>query len=86
MPRISQFYGILIAMYYNDHAPAHFHARYGEHEATIVISTLETLSGQLPRRAMALVLEWAAAHRTELFNNWEKARQGLPLDPIEPLN
>lgn len=85
MPRISQFYGILIAMYYNDHAPPHFHARYGEHEVTVVIDTLKTLAGHLPRRAMSLVLEWAVVHQAELFTNWEKARQGLLLDPIEPL-
>ena len=85
MPRISQFYGIVIAMYYNDHVPAHFHVRYSEHEATVVIDSLDLLSGQLPRRALALVREWAAAHQTELAANWEKARQGGTLDPIDPL-
>jgi hypothetical protein len=85
MPRVSQFFGIIIAMYYNDHAPPHFHARYGDHEATLVIATLETLSGWLPRRAMALVLEWAALHRSELTANWERARHGEPLAAIEPL-
>jgi hypothetical protein len=46
-------------MFFNDHAPPHFHARYGEFEATIEISTLEILQGQLPRRALSLVEEWA---------------------------
>ncbi len=36
VPRISEFFGITIAMYYNDHAPPHFHAKYGEHEATVL--------------------------------------------------
>ncbi|HVC32733.1 MAG TPA: DUF4160 domain-containing protein [Chloroflexota bacterium] len=86
MPRISQFFGIIIAMYYNDHAPAHFHAVYAESEATIAIATLEVLSGNLPRRALALVLEWASLHREGLTGNWEKARQGEVLSSIEPLD
>jgi hypothetical protein len=86
MPRISQFFGITIAMFYNDHSPAHFHATYAEYEATFAVDTLETLAGQLPNRAMALVLEWAALHRSELRADWEKARQGVILDAIEPLS
>ena len=86
MPRISHFFGITIAMYFNDHSPAHFHAYYGEHEALIVIETLGVYEGSLPRRAMALVLEWAALHRTELRANWEKARRGEPLARVAPLD
>jgi hypothetical protein len=63
-------------MYYNDHRPPHFHARYAEHMADIAIDTLEVLDGNLPRRAMALTLEWTALHRDELRENWSKARQG----------
>jgi hypothetical protein len=85
MPRVSQFFGIAITMYYNGHNPPHFHARHGNDEALIDLTTLETLNGGLPRRAYGLVLEWAAAHRLELSSNWEKARAGLPLDPIAPL-
>ena len=86
MPRISQFFGIIIAMYFNDHAPPHFHAIYGESEATITIDSLEVLSGGLPRRAHALVLEWAALHRLELRLNWERARNGVFLSRIAPLD
>ncbi len=85
MPRISQFFGIVIAMYFNDHAPPHFHAIYGEHEAAVAIETLEILEGSLPRRATALVLEWSALHRDELRFNWRRARDGFPLDRIAPL-
>jgi len=59
MPAISAFYGILIRMFFNDHAPPHFHARYGEFEATIDIDTLEVMQGDLPSRALNLVKEWA---------------------------
>lgn len=85
MPCICEFLGIAIYMYYNDHAPAHFHAEYGDHEALFEISTLDVLRGVLPRRVHALVLEWAAQHRADLRHNWDFARDGLPLRKIEPL-
>ncbi len=86
MPRISQFFGIIIAMYYDDHSPPHFHVKYAEHKAKVTIGTLEIAEGNLPRRAWGLVLEWAALHRAELWADWERAREGLPLEPIEPLD
>jgi hypothetical protein len=85
VPRISSFYGIVIAMYYRDHEPPHFHALYGEHEAQLVIATLEVLSGELPLRALRLVREWAELHRDELEANWERARAHEPLATIDPL-
>jgi hypothetical protein len=86
MPQISQFYGIVIAMFFNDHVPPHFHAYYGGDEATINIETGEIIDGHLPRRAWRLVREWAEAHRDELRVNWELARRPAPLNQIEPLD
>ena len=86
MRRISQFFGITIAMFYNDHSPPHFHASYAEWEATVAIDSLEILAGRLPTRALALILEWAALHRAELRADWEKARSGVALDAIEALS
>jgi hypothetical protein len=86
MPEVSRFFGIAIRLYYNDHQPAHFHAVYGEHEALIEIDTLAVLRGELPRRALALVLEWAAMHRQELRADWEMARKGSTPSPIAPLD
>jgi hypothetical protein len=57
MPRVSEFFGIVIYMYYNDHMPPHFHAEYAEHEAIYEIDTLVVTRGDLPRRAHALVIE-----------------------------
>jgi hypothetical protein len=85
MPEISRFFGMVIAMYYNDHAPPHFHVRYGEQRAVIRIDPLELLEGQLSRKAHALVLEWASLHQGELMANWDLARQQAPLAPIDPL-
>ena len=85
MPRICEFFGVVIYMYYNDHRPPHFHAEYAEHEALFTIDTLEILEGELPRRPRAFVVEWASLHRAALRANWERARQGLSLQAIEPL-
>ena len=73
-------------MYYNDHAPPHFHVRYAGRQAVIGINDLAILEGSLPRRAMALALEWAALHRDELARDWELARAQAPLLPIAPLD
>ncbi len=85
MPTISVFFGIVIRMYYDDHGPPHFHAYYGEYAAVINIDTLEVRDGRLPRRALSMVLEWAAAHRHELTANWERAEQHQVLKRIDPL-
>lgn len=54
---ISRFLGIIIAMYWNDHSPPHFHAKYGEYE--IVVNILDgVVEGKFPRRALQHVLEW----------------------------
>ena len=66
MPEISRFYGIVVRMYYNDHAPPHFHAEYSAQEAVVDIATLGTIAGRIPPRAMALVVEWAQLHQNEL--------------------
>jgi hypothetical protein len=86
MPSISEFYGVIIYMYFNDHLPPHFHAEYGEFEAIYAIDTLDTLRGHLPRRAHGMVVEWALVHRAELRANWARARDQVPLERIEPLD
>ena len=85
MPEVSRFYGIIIALYYNEHNPPHFHAKYGEFKAEIDIRTLQILKGALPKRAKTLVLEWADEHRDDLMQDWELAREKSELKAIEPL-
>lgn len=85
MPTISEFFGIFILMYYNDHAPPHFHARYAEHEALIRINPLGILEGYLPPKALSLVMEWAALHQQELTNDWDLAKDYQKLKKIAPL-
>lgn len=84
MPEISRFLGIVVAMFYSDHAPPHFHARYGEHEVTVRIDD-GVVDGRFPPRAQALLLEWYALHREDLRDNWDRARARKPLQKIEPL-
>ncbi len=67
MPEISRFYGIIITMYYNDHPPPHFHARYGGQRAKFSIADLRLTEGNMDRRAVSLVLEWAFEHRDQLI-------------------
>ena len=85
MPEISRFFGIIIAMYYNDHAPPHFHVRYGNERALVGVECLQVLRGRLSPRALGLVMEWAAMHQAELNADWRLARAQAPLKPIEPL-
>lgn len=85
MPEICRFYGIVIKMYFADHAPPHFHAEYAEHEARIAIDSLAVISGKLPPRAMGLVAEWAMLHQQDLSGLWDKARRLEPLHRLDPL-
>ncbi len=85
MPTISIFYGIMIQMFWNDHAPPHFHARYGEHKGTININTLKMIEGNLPRRALNLILDWAELNQKELLVDWDLCMKQQSPNKIEPL-
>jgi len=85
MPEISRFFGMVIAMFYNDHAPPHFHVRYGEQRAIVGIDSASLISGSLSPRVLGLVVEWTTLHRSELLDNWNRARRMDPLADIAPL-
>ena len=85
MPEISHFFGIVIAMYYNDHRPPHFHASYGEHQAVVDVATGKILAGRLPSRAAALVEEWRQRYKQQLSSNWALSVARKPLEYIRPL-
>ncbi|MHB8464252.1 MAG: DUF4160 domain-containing protein [Acidimicrobiales bacterium] len=85
MPRISAFYGIVIAMYWQDHNPPHFHAFYSGDEALVRIADGVTMRGELPPAASRLVAEWADLRRDELLADWELAQIPTTLRPIEGL-
>ena len=72
-------------MYFIDHHPPHFHAEYQGFKAEYFINKLMAISGNLPERAHALVVEWASLHRQELIKNWKLAAKPDSSFPIEPL-
>lgn len=85
MPTISRFFGITIAMYFDDHGHPHFHARHPDGSAKIRIDPVEVLDSDLGERQLRLVLAWAELHREELLENWRLARAGETLKEIAPL-
>jgi hypothetical protein len=85
MPTVSEFFGIKIYLYYNDHNPPHFHAVYAGDYVEIAIRDLSILNGDINKRALKLVLEWASQHQAELMAAWEEARNEDPLTKIQPL-
>lgn len=85
MPRISEFYGIVIYMYFQDHNPPHFHAIYAEYEALIRIDNGEVIRGRLPKTAGSLVEQWRLLHVGDLAGNWQRAQEPAALSSIEPL-
>lgn len=84
MPEISRFLGIIIAMFYRDHSPPHFHALYGEYDITVEIES-GIINGRFPKRALRLVFEWLELHKDELLENWRLAEERRPLNKIQPL-
>ena len=84
MPELSRFLGIVIAMFYRDHEPAHFHAVYGEYEITVGLED-GVVKGEFPRRALRHVLEWYEVNKPALVENWGRAKERKPLQPIPPL-
>ena len=84
MPILSRFFGITIAMYYQDHQPPHVHARYGAYEALVEIDS-GRVEGHMPRRALQMVLEWRTLHLEALQANWQSCLRREALQPIPPL-
>ena len=85
MPEISRFFGIIIFMYFDEHNPPHFHVKYGENRTVISINELKVMEGRIPKRALALALEWANEHRDELMNNWNSLQTTGEYSKIAPL-
>lgn len=87
MPTISMFYGILIKMNWKDagqHNTPHFHAYYGDYEASYTLSG-DILAGDFPKKQAVLVKAWALLHEDELLANWKLALDGDTTFRIDPL-
>ena len=84
MPIISRFFGIIIYMYWRDHAPPHFHAKYGGQEITVEIES-GIITGKMSKRAIAMIQEWRESHMDELITDWKLAEEKKTLNRIDPL-
>lgn len=85
MPEISRFFGIIIQMYFADHAPPHFHATYQEHKIVIDIENGAVIKGKFPPRVLGFVQEWRALHVDELLRNWHQGNIEGKFNKIAPL-
>ncbi len=85
MPEICRFFGIVIAVFYDNNNPPHFHARYGRNKVSIEIQTLRVLEGKISPRTLGFVVEWASLHKEQLMKDWELAKSNQPPEIIEPL-
>ncbi|WP_129676191.1 DUF4160 domain-containing protein [Candidatus Chloroploca sp. Khr17] len=84
MPRIAEFDGVIILLYYDDHHPPHVHVRYGSHQALMQIDPASIAAGALPRRVEQQVLAWATRRMAALQANWDRAQRHQPLEWIDP--
>ncbi len=74
MPTIAIVDGVKIQMFFNDHAPPHFHAILGGDEMLVAISNLDVIRGSLPSAKHRQVLQWAADHQGALALNWVRCQ------------
>ena len=85
MPALSMFYGIIVRMQSEKggrHHKPHIHAIYGEDVAAIDIQTCKVIEGELPKKAMELVVEWITIYQKDLMEIWE-TQNFKKLPPLE---
>ncbi len=84
MPVIAKFYGLVIKMYFmqKEHNPPHFHAIYGEFIGVIDIKKVLQIEGDLPKKALSLVLEWTEINKEQLLQIWN-TQKFIKLPPLE---
>ncbi len=85
MPTISEFFGIKILMYWDEHNPPHFHAEYGDFKAIVSIQDAVVIKGALPVKQLKLALAWCEIHKDELMKNWESGKVNGKISKIDPL-
>ncbi len=85
MPEICRFLGIIIRMYFDDHAPPHFHAYYQNFKATFSIKTGQMIDGRFPSKQATFVTAWTLLHQKELMDNWKALIAGKDAHKIDPL-
>jgi Na+/H+-dicarboxylate symporter len=86
MPTISIFFGIIVQMYWRDHAPPHVHAFYQGQEALFAIRDGKIIAGNIPPVAVKLMRTWIAKNRAELLLNWDRGTLREPFEKIAGLD
>jgi Domain of unknown function (DUF4160) len=76
MPKIGMVAGVRIAIWPNDHEPAHIHCFHAGQECKIAITTGDVLEGSLERGKLAPVKAWLAANRLEIAFAWNEVMAG----------
>ena len=87
MPIVSQFYGIIISMYFNDidrHHLPHIHVQYADFRCSIDFDG-NILSGKLPNKQRKLVEAWIEIRHEDLITLWNLLQSGKGSFTIEPL-
>jgi hypothetical protein len=84
MPEISYFYGIKVYVNFNEHNPPHFHAQYAEYKVIVYLDGW-VVEGKFPKRALAMLLEWAEQNKEALLEDWNLAMLKQLPKRIEPL-
>lgn len=85
MPSISEFYGIIIRMFYDEHNPPHFHAQYSGTKGVFDFEG-NMLKGNLKPVAQRIIKEWTILRKSELMENWKNIENRVPLNKIAPLD
>lgn len=77
MPTIQTIDKIKIDIYSREHPPPHFHAKFAEYEELIIIDTLETYAGGIPKSQRNKVIKWAAANKSNLLTIFQQLNPRL---------
>ena len=88
MPIISQFYGIIIRIYFKDTEKRyleHIHVQYNEFDAVYSIKDSNILEGKLPIKQHQLVVAWMEIHKDELVALWNVSQNDGEFFKIDPL-
>jgi hypothetical protein len=85
VPVLSTFFGIVVRVYFDDHAPPHIHVQYAEYRAVVEIASGKLMGGSLPQRCARMVEEWRVAHLAELQATWDAAQNSELPQRIAPL-
>ena len=83
MPEISRFFGMRIAIYYDEHSPPHFHAYYQAFDASYSIENSKRIKGKMPKNLEKIVIKWSRKYQKELENNWNLAKKRKKLMKIK---